>query len=314
MILAVGPGSEIAAQTGIGIAVHVGLDGSTHRTVVELMLDHIEWIFPGSACRTVAGHYIGLRFKKTVGIGQSRIRLLLRKRCIRIEYTQGKTEPQSVGDLDPGSKVSAEDIVVVSNQGDSRVGCHECSQNGYRRVELGKEGFVNRLLGIVLLMKLTGLEVDIGNGTIGVGDAVHGGNLHDVAYRGHFGLAPTPCIELIPGSDQTHIGIPEHSPVPAAGGNIVLVVVNPTGIDGAGVAGKNIACQVFNHLIVAASVFLLSCLVARENVTGHLGQSRTCGEIVIGEHLEGSLFLIGVPVRKILGTGNRCDYRNDYND
>lgn len=141
-------------------------------------------------------------------------------------------------------------------------------------------------------------------GPIGIGYAVHRGDLHDVGEGDHFGEFAALGIELVPCADDAGVGVVEHGVVPVLARDVVEVVAREAGVDDSGVAGEDVAREVLDDLIVGAAVLLVADqLEGGDDVLGHLREGRTRREVVPRQHLVGRLVGVGVFIQKIARAG-----------
>ena len=202
--------------------------------------------------------------------------LLLGQRRVGIDHAHGQTQAQRIGEFDPAAHVARKDVVVSLQQ----FGAGLCLvKRGQRRdggVQLLEEAFVNRLLRIVGLVDVPAADVEVGDGAVGIGYAVHRGDLHDVGEGDHFGEFAALGIELVPCADDAGVGVVEHGVVPVLARDVVEVVAREAGVDDSGVAGEDVAREVLDDLIVGAAVLLVADqLEGGDDVLGHLREGRT---------------------------------------
>ena len=132
---------------------------------------------------------------------------------------------------------------------------------------------------IVGLVDVPAADVEVGDGAVGIGYAVHRGDLHDVGEGDHFGEFAALGIELVPCADDAGVGVVEHGVVPVLARDVVEVVAREAGVDDSGVAGEDVAREVLDDLIVGAAVLLVAdqlegCLLYTSCKTGGMNQQQ----------------------------------------
>ena len=276
VVLTLGRRHEVLAAARVLIAVHVGFDRGADARVVEIVLDHVKRVFPRTG-----GGFVQLREVGGAGHQADRIAdggrsLLLGQRRVGIDHAHGQTQAQRIGEFDPAAHVARKDVVVSLQQfgaGLCLVKRGQCRDGG---VQLLEEAFVNRLLRIVGLVDVPAADVEVGDGAVGIGYAVHRGDLHDVGEGDHFGEFAALGIELVPCADDAGVGVVEHGVVPVLARDVVEVVAREAGVDDSGVAGEDVAREVLDDLIVGAAVLLVADqLEGGDDVLGHLREGRT---------------------------------------
>ena len=148
MILAVGLGChEVGGATGVIVAVHVRVHGSTHAYFAGIeVLDIIVGMIVVKLRVEQFGTLVG-SLDHTHGIGDRLLGLGLGQRLVGVDNAQGQAQTQRVGKLHPLLHVAVIDIVIVLHE--RAVGLSKWGEHVDGVVQLLKKLFVHVFLLVV---------------------------------------------------------------------------------------------------------------------------------------------------------------------